>query len=110
VGAAAGTGYVSGFTLLQRHSHDEVRGRTFAALYTLIRVCLLFSLTVTPLLAGAFDELSQALLDDNAVEIGGQAIGLPGVRLALWLGGAIAVAAGALARRELIRAHRHEPV
>jgi dTMP kinase len=110
VGACAGTGYVSGFTLLQRYSHDEVRGRTFAALYTLIRVCLLFSLTVTPLLASAFDELSRAVLEDKSIEIGGQAIGLPGVRLALWLGGGIAVAAGFLARREMSRAHRREPV
>jgi dTMP kinase len=110
VGAAAGTGYVSGFTLLQRHSHDQVRGRTFAALYTLIRVCLLLSLTATPLLAGAFDELSQALLDDGVVEVGGQAIGLPGVRLALWLGGFIALAAGLVARREMRQAHRREQV
>jgi dTMP kinase len=110
VGAAAGTGYVSGFTLLQRYSYDEVRGRTFAALYTLIRVCLLFSLTVTPLLASAFDELSRWLLSDKAIEVGGQSIGLPGVRLALWLGGAITVVAGFLARREMSRAHREEPV
>lgn len=108
VGAAAGTGYVSGFTLLQRYSHDEVRGRTFAALYTLIRVCLLLSLTVTPLLASAFDELSKALLDNKAIEVGGQAIGLPGVRLALWLGGGITIAAGLLCRREIFRAQRKE--
>jgi dTMP kinase len=110
VGAAAGTGYVSGFTLLQRYSHDAVRGRTFAALYTLIRLCLLFSLTVTPLLASAFDELSLWLFADKAITVGGQAIGLPGVRLALWLGGGIAIAAGMLARREMIRGHREEPV
>jgi dTMP kinase len=110
VGAAAGTGYVSGFTLLQRHSHDQVRGRTFAALYTLIRVCLLFSLTVTPLLAGACDELSQALLEDGVIEVGGQAIGLPGVRLALWIGGLIALGSGFVARREMRQAHRREQV
>ncbi|HUF83114.1 MAG TPA: MFS transporter [Acidimicrobiia bacterium] len=108
VGAAAGTGYVSGFTLLQRHSHDEVRGRTFAALYTLIRVCLLLALTVTPLLAGAGDELSKALFDDGVIEVGGQAIGLPGVRLALWLGGIITLGSGLVARREMRQAHRKE--
>jgi dTMP kinase len=106
VGAAAGTGYVSGFTLLQRHTHDEVRGRTFAALYTLVRVCLLVSLTVTPLLASLSDELTEALFDDQVVEIGGQAIALPGVRIALWLGGAISIFAGLVARREMIRAHK----
>jgi MFS family permease len=105
VGAAAGTGYVSGFTLLQRYSHDEVRGRTFAALYTLVRVCLLVALTVTPLLASLSDELTSALFDNQRIEIGGQAIALPGVRIALWIGGAISVAAGLLARREMQRAH-----
>lgn len=108
VGAGAGTGYVAGFTLLQRYSRDELRGRTFAALYTLIRVCLLFSLTATPLLASAFDELSKVFLEDKAIEVGGQAIGLPGVRLALWLGGGITVAAGLLARREMRRAHARD--
>ena len=108
VGAAAGTGYVAGFTLLQRYSHDKVRGRTFAALYTLIRVCLLLSLTATPLLASAFDKLSGVLFEDGGISIGDQTIGLPGVRLALWLGGAIAIAAGLLARREIIRAHEQE--
>jgi hypothetical protein len=97
---------VSGFTLLQRHTHDEVRGRTFAALYTLVRVCLLVSLTVTPLLASLSDELTEVLFDDQVVEIGGQAIALPGVRIALWLGGAISIFAGLVARREMIRAHK----
>jgi MFS family permease len=113
VGAAAGTGYVAGFSLLQRNSHDEVRGRTFAALYTLVRVCLLVSLTVTPLLASLADELSGQLFDEQRIVIGGQAIALPGVRIALWIGGAISIAAGLLARREMMRAHltteREEP-
>ena len=41
VGACAGTSYVTGFTLLQENSSDEIRGRTFATLYTVIRLCLL---------------------------------------------------------------------
>lgn len=106
VGAAAGTGYVAGFSLLQRNSADEVRGRTFAALYTLVRVCLLVSLTVTPLLASLADEISDALFNNQRIEIGGQAIVLPGVRIALWIGGAIAIAAGLFARREMIRANQ----
>ena len=41
VGACAGTSYVTGFTVLQESVHDELRGRTFATLYTVIRLCLL---------------------------------------------------------------------
>ena len=40
--------------------------------------------------------------------IGSQTIGLPGVRLALWMGGLIAIAAGLFTRRELARAHALE--
>ena len=41
VGACAGTTYVTGFTLLQENVSDELRGRTFATLYTVVRLCLL---------------------------------------------------------------------
>ena len=41
VGAAAGCAYVTGFTLLQESVEDEMRGRMFATLYTVVRVCLL---------------------------------------------------------------------
>lgn len=108
VGAAAGAGYVTGFTLLQEHSHDEVRGRTFAALYTIIRVCLLLSLTVSPLFASAFNAVSDAVLEDSAFVVSGQTVRLPGVRLALWLGGLIAIAAGLFARRDIMRALRRQ--
>lgn len=60
---------------------------------------------MTPLLASLSDTLTEALFDNQVVEIGGQAIGLPGVRIALWLGGAISIGAGLVARREMIRAH-----
>ncbi|MDQ3945711.1 MAG: MFS transporter, partial [Actinomycetota bacterium] len=43
-GVAAGTAYVSGFTLIQEQVADALRGRTFATLYTIIRACLLLSL------------------------------------------------------------------
>ena len=36
-------------------SHDELRGRTFATLYTVIRLCLLLSLVVSPLWADFWD-------------------------------------------------------
>src|SRR5581483_11815818 len=47
-GACAGTSYVTGFTTLQEMVHDELRGRTFATLYTVIRMCLLISLVTSP--------------------------------------------------------------
>jgi dTMP kinase len=104
-GLAAGTAYVAGFTVIQAHVSDELRGRTFAALYTLIRFCLLLSLALSPWLAGALDGLSGALFDDRAIDVGIQ-VAVPGVRLAFWLGGVVTIAAGAVVSRDIRRARQ----
>ena len=109
VGAAAGAGYVTGFTVLQESVQDELRGRTFATLYTVVRFCLLLALTLGPFAANLLDRISQALFDGR-VEVAGGAIELPGVRLALWLGGGLTVLSGMAARREMRRAHRVDVV
>ena len=63
VGACAGTTYVTGFTVLQENVSDELRGRTFATLYTVIRLCLLISLTISPLWADFWDWVTEQLFD-----------------------------------------------
>jgi dTMP kinase len=104
LGLAAGGVYVLGFTILQTNVDDELRGRIFATLYTLVRFCLLLALTVAPILSDLLDRLSSQLVGRH-VSAGGFGIALPGVRLTLWLGGLIIVAAGVLAVRSL-RAER----
>ncbi|MGH9004311.1 MAG: MFS transporter, partial [Acidimicrobiia bacterium] len=89
-GMGAGVAYVSGFTIIQERVSDELRGRTFATLYTIIRFCLLVSLAISPWLAGALDSLSLALFDDRVIHLGIR-IAVPGVRLTLWLGGAVTI-------------------
>ncbi|MFN2608225.1 MAG: MFS transporter [Acidimicrobiales bacterium] len=106
MGICAGAVYVLGFTILQESVEDELRGRIFATLYTLSRLCLLVSLTLAPLVAGALDGMSETLFG-GSVEIGGLSVGLPGVRLTLWIGASIIVVAGFLALRSL-RAAREE--
>ena len=59
IGATAGTGYVTGFTVLQENVADEMRGRIFATLYTVVRLCLLLSLTISPFLANLFGNIAQ---------------------------------------------------
>ena len=108
VGACAGTSYVTGFTVLQENVRDELRGRTFAALYTVIRLCLLISLTISPLWADMWDAVSDALFTDRAVELGGATYALPGVRFALWGGGLIAFFAGFVSWRAVQRARKRE--
>jgi dTMP kinase len=102
VGAGAGAAYVTGFTLLQESVADELRGRTFATLYTLVRVSLLMSLTLAPIVAGRLDDLSNRLTDGE-VAIGSAHLGLQGVRLALFAGGAMAFLSGLAARRRMRR-------
>ena len=106
VGACAGTTYVTGFTVLQESVPDELRGRTFATLYTVVRLCLLISLTISPLWADFWDWVTRALLTGQSVSIGPYEYALPGVRIALWGGGIITFVAGLVAWRSIRKAER----
>jgi dTMP kinase len=108
VGAFAGSSYVTGFTVLQENVHDELRGRTFATLYTVVRLCLLISLTISPLWADFWDRVSDALFTDGAIEVGGATYALPGVRFALWGGGLITFFAGFVSWRSVRRSRHRE--
>lgn len=106
MGVCAGAGYVVGFTILQENVEDELRGRIFAALYTLVRLCLIVSLTLAPLLSGLLNGLSNRYFN-RQITVGGFSVGLPGGRLTLWLGSIIIIAAGLLASRAM-RVHLRE--
>ncbi|CAN5191832.1 MFS transporter [soil metagenome] len=101
LGVCAGAVYVLGFTLLHENVEDELRGRIFAALYTVVRLCLLVAFAVGPFLSELLDRLSRNLFDDRRVELVGVEVFLPGVRLTLWLAGLIILAAGGLAASSL---------
>jgi dTMP kinase len=88
MGLFAGATWVTGYALLQENVADEYRGRTFATLTVMSRLGLFLSLTGFPLLAGVLDNLP-----------------ISGVRLALWIGGAVAIL-GAVATRRGLRRHR----
>jgi dTMP kinase len=99
MGMCAGSVYVLGFTLLHENVEDELRGRIFAALYTLVRLCVLLSMAIGPILADVFDGLSKNLVD-RRIDVGIE-IAVPGVRVTLWLAGIIMLAAGFLAALSL---------
>ncbi len=108
LGMCAGTIYVLGFTILQERVADELRGRVFASLYTLVRLCVLLAFAAGPLLADRLEAFSQSAFD-GSIDVAGLTVAIPGVRLALWFAGVIIVAAGVLAVLVLRRAH-DEPV
>jgi len=100
MGVGAGAVYVFGFSLIQSHTEDDLRGRIFSALYASVRLCLLLSFVLGPLLASLLNRLSIWLLDARA-GVGGWEVALPGSRLTLWLAGTIILGAGLIARRSL---------
>jgi dTMP kinase len=56
LGLFAGISWVTGFTMLGLEVEDEVRGRTFAFVQSLIRVSLVLVLAIAPLVAAAIGE------------------------------------------------------
>jgi dTMP kinase len=106
VGACAGSSYVTGFTTLQETVHDEVRGRTFATLYAVIRLCLLISLVISPLWADFFNWFVHLFITHYGVRFAGASYSFPGVRIALWGAGLTTFLAGFWARRSVLAAHR----
>jgi dTMP kinase len=103
LGVCAGTAYVVGFTLLHENVDDDLRGRIFSALNTLVRVCLITAFAVGPFLTQALDRLSLRLFDDSRATVLGLEIYVPGIRITLWLAAIIMIIAGVLAARALGR-------
>ncbi len=108
LGVCAGAVYVLGFTLLHESVDDELRGRIFSALYTLVRFCVLVAFAVGPLLSDLLDRLSERLVD-REISLAGWDIAVPGVRLTLWLAGLIIMGAGVLAVLSLRAGGRSAP-
>lgn len=99
VGLGAGGAYVMGFTALHEQVADEIRGRTFAALFTVVRTALLASVAIAGAVAAAVDGLLPGDLSD-------------GVRAVLLLGGVIILISGLLTVwtvRDLVRQQRLTP-
>ena len=100
LGICAGGVYVLGFTLLGESVPNEMRGRIFSALYTLVRLCVLISFALGPLLSSGLGQISQRAFAGR-LRLAGAEFALPGVRLTLWLAGLVILGAGALAHHSL---------
>ena len=111
LGICAGAVYVVGFTLLHENVDDELRGRIFSALYTIVRLCLLIAFALGPFLSEFLDRASNHYLDDRTVTLAtGNELFLPGVRLTLWLAATIimitaSIVSFSLHRRRVASAH-----
>ena len=86
MGFGAGSTYVLGFAHLHESVKDEIRGRTFAALFSLMRIGLLTSMMVALPVASLLDGLLPGLLSDGSRMVlvsGGLLIFLSG-SITLW--------------------------
>lgn len=93
LGFFGGIAYSTGYALMQERTADELRGRTFSAAYTLIRIGTLIGLGLFPFLARA--------IGDHELTTAVGTILLPGSRITLWIAGLVAVGGGFLSMRAI---------
>jgi dTMP kinase len=106
MGLGTGAAYVLGFAHLHEQARDEVRGRTFAALFSLMRIGLLISMTAALPLSGVFDGLIPGMLAEGSrvvLILGGSTIFLAGIAT-LWRLRVILIAMGHIDRRPSLEA------
>jgi dTMP kinase len=93
VGFGAGVAYLSGMTMLGTDVDDEMRGRIFALMQSLIRIVLIIALAAVPFIV--------AQVGRRQVSIGGVHYTVDGTRFVLVAGGVLALTAGLLAYRKM---------
>ena len=93
LGFGAGVAYLAGTTLLGTDVDNEMRGRVFAVLQSMIRVVLVLTLSVVP--------FAVAQVGKTTLHIGGVSYVVDGTRIVLVAGGVFALLAGLLAYRKM---------
>ncbi|HEX2308985.1 MAG TPA: dTMP kinase [Jatrophihabitantaceae bacterium] len=91
VGFGAGLAFLSGVTLLGTDIADEMRGRVFAFIQSLVRIVLILSLAAVPFIV--------ASVGQTDVDLFGSHVVVDGTRIVLLAGGVLAVLAGLVAFR-----------
>ncbi len=89
VGAFAGIAFLTGLTIIGAQVADEIRGRINAFVQTIVRLTLLGSLSVVPVIVG--------LVSTRTVG----PITIDGTRVVMFAGGLVAAAVGSIAYRQM---------
>jgi dTMP kinase len=79
---------------MHENTEDALRGRTFSAAYTAIRIGTLLGLGIFPFMAGAIG-------DDKQINFGEFHLALPGTRVTLWFAGLFVVTGGLYSMRAI---------
>lgn len=93
VGGCAGIAFLTGLTIIGVQVADEIRGRIIAFVQSIVRLTLLGSLALVPLLVG--------LVSARTVEVLGYPFLIDGTRVVMLAGGVVAAAVGMLAYRQM---------
>ena len=91
VGFGAGVSYLAGITLLGSEIEDEMRGRIFAFIQSLVRVVMILALAAVPVLVGTIGQR-------HVPFVGGT---VDGTRIVLLASGLLAAFAGVAAYRQM---------
>ena len=93
LGAFSGISWVTGFTMLGMEVQDDLRGRTFAFVQSLIRVVLVAVLAVAPLIAAAVGQ--------HTFKFQNTQISYNGASVTIFIAGLIATLIGAISYRQM---------
>lgn len=93
LGSCAGLAWVTGFTTLGTEVDDEVRGRTFAFVQSLVRITLISVLAAAPLIAAAIGR--------HAFHFGSIVLHFNGAAGTLLLGGLFALVIGIISYHQM---------
>ncbi len=93
LGSFSGICWVTGFTMLGMEVQDEVRGRTFAFMQSLIRVTLVAVLAISPLIAAAVGR--------HSFKVRNMSLSYNGAAITILIAGFIAMVIGIVSYRQM---------
>jgi dTMP kinase len=93
LGAFSGMAWVTGFTMLGMEVHDEIRGRTFAFVQSLIRITLVAVLAIAPIIA--------ATIGEHRYEFQNLTLDYNGAQITIGIAGLIAVLIGSVSYHQM---------
>jgi dTMP kinase len=93
LGAFSGIAWVTGFTMLGMEVQDEIRGRTFAFVQSLIRITLVAVLAIAPIIA--------ATIGEHRYEFQNLTLDYNGAQITIGIAGLIAVLIGSVSYHQM---------
>jgi dTMP kinase len=93
LGAFSGIAWVTGFTMLGMEVHDEIRGRTFAFVQSLIRITLVAVLAIAPIIA--------ATIGVHRYKFQNLVLNYNGAQITILIAGIIAVLIGSVSYHQM---------